>query len=79
MPTVLRIRGYRFHFYSRESLEPPHIHIRSANGNAKFWPQPIGLAEWRGYDHRELNVIRDLVEEHVEEFLSAWNTYFRRT
>ncbi len=27
MPTVMRIGPYRFHFYSRENNEPPHIHV----------------------------------------------------
>ncbi len=27
MPTVLKIDGFRFHFYSDEGNEPSHIHI----------------------------------------------------
>ncbi|MBI2646774.1 MAG: DUF4160 domain-containing protein [Deltaproteobacteria bacterium] len=27
MPTIFRKWGYRFHFYSNERNEPPHIHI----------------------------------------------------
>ena len=27
MPTVLRLDGYRFHFYSHEPNEPPHVHV----------------------------------------------------
>jgi hypothetical protein len=27
MPTVLRVKGYRFFFFSNEGAEPPHIHI----------------------------------------------------
>ena len=29
MPTVLRIGPFRFHFYSDEGNEPPHIHVAS--------------------------------------------------
>ena len=76
MPTVLRIRGYRFHFYANEGLEPAHIHVRSAQGTAKFWLSPVALADWRRYDYRELNAIRGLVVEHREELLRAWDTYF---
>ncbi len=36
MPTILRIKGLRFHFYSDEGTEPAHIHIRSAEGECKF-------------------------------------------
>lgn len=35
MPTVLRIGGYRFHFYSHEPGEPPHIHIEYGDGECK--------------------------------------------
>ena len=40
MPTVLRIGPFRFHFYSDESDEPAHIHVRSPNGECKFWLGP---------------------------------------
>jgi len=43
MPTVLRIGPYRFHFYSREGTEPPHIHVARDDFEAKFWLQPVGL------------------------------------
>jgi hypothetical protein len=37
LPTVLRVGAYRFHFYSREGNEPPHIHVTreemEANGS----------------------------------------------
>ena len=78
VPTVLRVGPYRFHFYANESLEPAHIHVRSADGSAKFWLSPVALAERHRYDHRELNAIRDLVLEHQEELLNAWITFFSR-
>jgi len=45
MPTVLRVGGYRFFFYSNEGSEPPHIHVQKAEKYAKFWLQPIQLAD----------------------------------
>ena len=44
MPTVLRIGPYRFHFYSREPGEPPHIHVARDDFEAKFWLRPVRLA-----------------------------------
>ena len=44
MPTVLRIGPYRFHFYSRENNEPPHIHVTREEMEAKFWLRPVSLA-----------------------------------
>jgi hypothetical protein len=33
MPTVLRIEGFRFYFYSHEPNEPPHVHIDRGNSS----------------------------------------------
>ncbi len=43
MPTVLRIGPYRFHFYSDEGNEPPHIHVATPDGECKFWLDPFDL------------------------------------
>jgi len=39
MPTVLKIKDYRFFFFSREESRQ-HIHIYCQNGEAKFWLEP---------------------------------------
>ena len=39
MPTILRIKDYRFFFFSREELRK-HVHIQSQKGEAKFWLEP---------------------------------------
>lgn len=41
MPTVLKIGGYRFFFYSNEGNEPPHIHVEKSDSLAKFWLDPV--------------------------------------
>ena len=41
MPTVLRIGQFRFHFYSDEYNEPPHIHVANSDGECKFWLEPV--------------------------------------
>jgi hypothetical protein len=35
MPEVLRVRGYRFFFFSREGQEPRHIHVERAHSAAQ--------------------------------------------
>lgn len=52
MPEVLRKRGFRFFFFSREGHEPRHIHVEYAEKYAKFWLEPIELAESRGFEAR---------------------------
>jgi len=48
MPTVLRIGSFRFHFYSDECNEPPHIHVATPDGECKFWLEPVLLARNKG-------------------------------
>jgi hypothetical protein len=78
MPTVLRIEGYRFFFYSLEGLEPPHIHVERGDEVAKYWLNPVSLAQSRGCRSHELNRLRAMVIEHRMEFLEAWNAHFGR-
>ena len=72
MPTVLRIGPYRFHFYSREGTEPPHIHVAREDLEAKFWLRPVSLAANRGFAPAELHRIRRLVDEHCQALIDAY-------
>ncbi len=58
MPTVLRIRGLRFFFFSLEGNEPAHIHVEQAERFAKFWLDPISLVKSRGFRSSELSEIQ---------------------
>lgn len=75
MPEVRRERGFRFFFFSREGQEPRHIHVEHAEKYAKFWLEPIALAESRGFRSSELTTVRRMIEEHREEFIDAWNRH----
>ena len=78
MPTVLRISGFRFFFYSGEGSEAPHIHVEHGDGVAKIWLDPVRVAESHGFRTHQLNQVRLLVIEHRLTFLEAWNDHFRR-
>jgi len=75
MPTVLRIGPYRFHFYSRENDEPPHIHAARDDFEAKFWLQPVSLAANYGFSPAELAQIRRHVEEHCHKLIAAYLSF----
>ena len=77
-PTVFRHKGYRFYFFSRE--EPRmHIHVRSAEGEAKFWIDPsIELATCAGLTPKALATIEGLIRDHYDVIREAWNEHFRR-
>jgi hypothetical protein len=46
VPEIFCHHGYRFFFFSREAEEPIHVHVESAEKYAKFWLDPILLAEF---------------------------------
>jgi hypothetical protein len=76
VPTVLRIRSYRFFFVSLDRGEPPHIHVRRENMVAKVWLEPIALELAGGFLRAELNGILELVQEHRERLLRSWYEFF---
>ena len=78
MPTVLREKGYRFFFFSREGQEPPHMHVDRAEDYAKFWLTPVQLAENRGFLSRHLREIREIIEANRQMLLEKWNEHHRR-
>jgi hypothetical protein len=60
MPTVMKIGSYRFHFYSDEGEEPPHIHIETNDGECKFWLDPVRLARNKGVSPRTVRNLEKL-------------------
>jgi len=64
MPTVLRLSSLRFHFYSDEGNEPPHIHVATPEGECKFWLDPVRLARNKGVPPIALREIEKRVFEH---------------
>lgn len=77
MPTVLRVGRFRFHFYSDERNEPPHIHVRDPDGECKFWLEPIALAKSRGLAPHVVRQIERLVYEHQTLLKEKYDEYHR--
>ena len=75
MPTVLRIGAFRFHFYSDERDEPPHIHVRTTEGECKFWLGDVRLARNRGVKPHDLRTIERLVFEHHPVLLAKYHEF----
>ena len=75
MPTVLRIGAFRFHFYSDEQDEPPHIHVRTPDGECKFWLGEIRLARNRNVKPHDLRIIEQLVFEHQLLLLEKYHAH----
>lgn len=77
MPTLLRLLGWRFHFYSDEGAEPAHIHVDTGDGECKFWLEPVRLARNRNISPIELRRIESVVFEQERFFKEKWNEFFR--
>ena len=73
MPTVLRIRSFRFHFYSDEGNEPPHIHVATPDGECKFWLEPVRLARNKGVSPHVIRKIEKLIFEHYDYLTEKYN------
>mgnify|MGYP003442697542 FL=1 len=75
MPTVLRLLGFRFHFYSDEGSEPAHIHVDTGDCECKFWLDPIQLASNHGVTAVQVRKIERLVYEHQILLLEKYREF----
>jgi hypothetical protein len=75
MPTILRIGRFRFHFYSDEGNEPPHIHVATPDGECKFWLNPILLANSINIKPHEIREIEILVFENSKLLTEKYYEY----
>jgi hypothetical protein len=78
MPTVLRIKGYRFFFFSNEGAEPIDIHVEKAEGYAKLWLNPITIATNSGFSNKELKEISHIMEMYQEFLKTKWDEFFTK-
>ena len=76
MPTVMHLFGWRFHFYSDEGSEPPHIHVNTGDGECKFWLAPVRLARSENVKPVVMRRIEAVVVEQEIFFLEKWHEYF---
>ena len=54
-----------------------HVHVVSAQGEAKFWLKPeLELATNYRFSRKELKEIESIIEENYHELTSAWIKHF---
>ena len=73
MPTVLRVKGYKFWFYEADLDEPAHVHVGKAERNANSAPEPIDLARPGRFRPVELREIERLIEDNQAFLINSWN------
>ena len=76
MPTIMKLGSYRFHFYSDEGNEPPHIHVETPDGECKFWLDPVRLARNKGIAPQNIRQIERLIFEHGDILEEKFHEYF---
>jgi hypothetical protein len=78
MPTVLRIGKFRFHFYSDERGESPHIHVAVAQTECKFWLTPVAFAGSKGLRPADVRRAERLVRAHAEFLREKFREWHNR-
>lgn len=75
MPELFRFFGMRFFFYSLEHL-PIHIHVRNADGSAKFNVEPeVALVESKGMKTKDLMLAEEIIKEKKEDIIQQWKKF----
>jgi len=75
MPTLFKIQGFRFFFFSREHL-PLHIHVSKASGAAKFILVPeVSLIENKGMSQKDIKKAKRMVCENRTKIIEEWYTF----
>lgn len=63
------------------SGEPPHVHVGAGGGrsdDAKFWLNPVSLADAGRFNRREIQRMERIVQEQQAHFLEEWHDYQNR-
>lgn len=75
MPELFRMFGIRFFFFSNEHL-PIHVHVRNADGTARFEIKPLKLIENKGLKQKDIYLAESIIEENADLIEQKWNEYF---
>jgi len=79
MPTVLRINGFRFFFYSSEGNEAAHIHVTKGDAEGKIWLEPeFDVAYVYGFTNSEEKSIEEITLQNFDSFKMKWHEYFNQ-
>lgn len=72
MPVVLRVKGYRFWFYEADLDEPAHVHVGKQGREAKYWLDPLRIAQAGRFRPVDLREIERIINENLDFLLNAW-------
>ena len=79
MPTVLFLSGWRFFFYANENNEPPHIHCKKGDQEAKFWlvADSFDIREEFSFQisPADRRFLRQVLFSHFDYLLQQWDSF----
>jgi hypothetical protein len=78
MPKIDLPGPYLFYFFSDESDEPPHVHVKREKRTCKFWLHPVSLAANHGFAAHELGKIERLIKDHHLKIETVWHEHFQQ-
>ena len=59
-----------------DGSERPHVHVERDNLEAKFWLNPVMIADGGNFRSVEINRIARIIEERRDQFMGAWDDRF---
>ena len=77
MPTIFKIDGYRFFFFSDEHT-PEHIHIEKADSYARIEIKNLKVTDSYNLNSKELKKLLKLVSANKTKLQGAWDDYFKQ-
>lgn len=75
MPTVFRIDGLRFFFFSDEHL-PLHIHVEKADSYMRVELETLKVTDNYKFSPSETKKVLSIIRENMDTLRGAWNEYF---
>lgn len=75
LPTVLRVDGFRFFFFSDEHL-PLHIHVEKGNGYMRVELETLKVTKRYKFSKNDEKKIITIIQEHKQKLIGAWDEYF---
>lgn len=76
-PRAHREQGYWIGFYSNENNEPPHVHVKKAEDEAKYWLIPtVRLVNNYGFSTQQLRQIEEILIRNYDALLGRWYDHF---
>jgi hypothetical protein len=75
LPTVLRVDGFRFFFFSDEHL-PLHIHVEKGDGYMRVELETLKVSKCYKLSKNDERKIITIIQEHKQKLIGEWNEYF---